>query len=208
MQQTLLHHQITVTILLQQTIKTNIMAASNNPLTKGLSGRFGQIVFRQRHGKTFISKMPCKRKTGPSALESAAREHFKNATIYARSVLADASLKQEYAARAKPGQSAYNVAVAEFYTLDVVHEIDSSAYKGKQGNAIMISIADGLAIASVHVSISGKHTLIEEGAASQLPAGLGWVYISTVADPPIAGKKIQVTVTDMKGRLITKTKII
>lgn len=183
------------------------MATSNNPITKGLSGRFQQIVFRQRYGKTIICKRPRKPATiDPS--QYAIRENFKNACIYAKSAIVNPSLKLFYAARAKLGQSAYNVAVAEFYTLDIIHEIDSSAYNAKEGGAIMVTIAKSFAIASVYVRITGNSSLIEEGPSGRLTAGLGWVYISNGAKPTIKAKKIQVTVTDMEGRLITKIKTI
>ena len=203
----LLQHQITVTILLQRQLKTKIMATSNNPLTKGLSGRMGQIVFSQRNGKTIISMRPRKSKT-VSSPQSANRENFKNACIYAKSAMINTSLKQAYAARAKPGQTAYNVAFAEFYTLTVIQKIDSSAYNGREGSAVMITVADGFAIASIHVRITGKRFFSEDGPASLLPAGLGWVYVSTSENPTITDTKIHVTVTDMGGRLITKTKTL
>lgn len=88
---------------------------------RGVSGALGkELVFRQRAGKTVISLSPKPPKGPPSASQQMTRTKFREAMLYARAALADPLKKAAYAARAKAGQTAYNVAVADYLRPPVI----------------------------------------------------------------------------------------
>lgn len=82
---------------------------------RGASGALGkELVFKQRAGKTVIclpSKPP---KDPPTACQQMTRTKFREAVLYAKTALADPLIKASCAARAKAGQTATNVAVADY----------------------------------------------------------------------------------------------
>lgn len=91
--------------------------STDNIVVHGLSGKIGQFVFRQRHGKTVVAKTPCKYPP-PTIPQKAKQNNFRMAMAYAKGLLADPAVKQSYMKKARPGQTAYNVAVAEFLRMN------------------------------------------------------------------------------------------
>ncbi len=90
------------------------MIVKNNVLTEGLSGKFQQVVFRQRAGKTVVAKWPAITNLPATAAQQTIRVSFSDAVAFAKSILTDPALKLAYKAKAKPGQSAFNAAIADF----------------------------------------------------------------------------------------------
>ena len=84
------------------------------PLLQGHSGKVGNKVFYQRNGKTFIRKAQGSHNIIPTPLQAVARERFRQAHLFAQGIISDPVLKAVYQKRAKPMNSAYNVAVAEY----------------------------------------------------------------------------------------------
>jgi len=104
---------------------------SNNVVTHGLSGKVGDLlVFSQRGGKTVVSKVPQKRKGGDSELQKEHKRKFQRAVLYAKSALTSPDLQEAYGKSAKKGQTAYNVAVADFFHAPDIHQVDVSNYTG------------------------------------------------------------------------------
>ena len=90
--------------------------SENNVVTYGLKGKIGDLlVFRKQNGKTVVSKVPAKSSVPPSVLQIAVKERFKLASKFAQQAMLDISLAAIYKALAKKGQSAFNVAFADFY---------------------------------------------------------------------------------------------
>jgi len=91
------------------------MKQKRNSIMQGASGAFGkELVFRQRGGKTVISR-PASIKPGPpSPQQKVLRDKFREAHLFAKTVIADPALKAIYQAKAKPGATAYNAAISEF----------------------------------------------------------------------------------------------
>ena len=70
-----------------------------NPFTKGLSGAVGDyMVFRRVGKQTIVSTTPVYSGV-VSDKQKAVRERFQMATIYAKSVTHDPTLKEEYDAK-------------------------------------------------------------------------------------------------------------
>jgi len=184
------------------------MKSSENFATEGLSGSYKQVVFRQRAGETIVGKRP-KRKKERSASQQSITASFKKAVLYAKSILTDAAIKAAYQLKAKPGKSAFNIAIADFFTLPEIGEIDSSGYNGQVGSTLIAEVVDDFKVVSVKVRIEkADGSLIEEGVANILPDGLNWMYVSTIANTATTGTKVSFTATDLPGHSISKLKTL
>jgi hypothetical protein len=180
------------------TFKTCLMARSkNNIVTQGLSGRVDQLVFRQRFGQTVVTRKH--RPSGePSDAQINLRSRFRQAAAYAKAAIADAATKLFYSSKAKAGQSAYNVALADFFNAPEIGEIDTSAYNGSIGSRITVPVTDGGKVVSVKVKIhKGDGTLVEEGSALQQSNGLYWMFIARSLNDGLSGSIITVSATDL-----------
>ena len=188
------------------------MAESNKNLaTEGLRGQVGNFVFRCRRadGKTFVSHHPGEQEGEPTDAQQSVREKFQQATVYGRSIMDDPQLKAEYKAAAKPGQSAYNVAVADFFRAPDIEEIDLSAYTGQVGDVIRIKATDDFSVQQVSVRIEkADGTLVEEGEAVLSQNGLDWVYTATAVNENVSGDKITVSVTDRPQNVSQEEQVI
>jgi hypothetical protein len=189
--------------------KQFVMAKSNNNIvTKGLSGRIDELVFRQRFGQTVVTRNP-RVSRDPTDAQLDLRSRFRQAAAYAKAAVSDAATKVFYGSKAKKGQSAYNVALADFFNTPEIGEIDTSAYNGSIGSRIMVPVTDGGKVVSVKVKIQkGDGTLIEEGAALQQSNGLDWMFIARAVNDSLSGSIITVSATDLPNHSSLKQTII
>ena len=175
----------------------------NNIVTTGLSGKLGNlIVFRIRGGKTVVSKVPLKKEQEPTEAQQQHQLRFQEAVLYGKAVLADAAKKEAYGASAKEGQSAYNVAVADFLNAPRIDEIDVSHYTGQPNSYIQVRAVDDFNVAEVTVAVQAADgTEVESGAALLQPGTTWWRYTATVVNESLEGDKIVVRVSDTPGNL-------
>ena len=173
--------------------------SKNNIITHGMSGMIGDmLVFRQRGGKTIVSNKPKESNKPPTAQQVAVQTRFQQAIIYGKSSIDNPVTKQAYGNQAKEGQSAFNVAVADFFSAPDIAEIDVSQYHGKVGDTIRIKVTDDFMVKGVHIKIENPDTsLVEEGEAVVDSSGLNWHYTATKDNADIAGDKITVTAKDI-----------
>jgi len=181
----------------------------NNILTHGLKGMVGDlIVFRQRDGKTIVSSKP----EHHSPMSEAQLHHiqqFQEAVIYAKSVLCDPEKRDAYQHAAKQGQTAYNVALADFLKAPHIEEIDVSGYNGQPGSSIRVRAVDDFKVVEVSVEIQnaeGKE--LEHGNAVCAVNGLDWIYTATVQNIQLTNDKIIVRISDNPGHLVESSKVI
>jgi hypothetical protein len=174
---------------------------SKNIITQGLSGKLGDtIVFRQRAGETIVSVKPSKTTKEPTAKQLAVQEKFQKAILYGKQASGDPQSKAAYAEKAHEGQSAFNVAVADFFSAPEIQEIDVSEYTGVVGSKIKVVATDDFKVAEVKVTIQNSdNTLVEEGNAVMNVNGIDWIYTATVANASLAGDKIMIEVSDIPG---------
>lgn len=181
------------------------MELINNDLVMGSSGRIGdQLVYRQRGGKTIIAKRP--RRTGipPSAMQLEVQELFSEAVLYAKSVIADEAKKAIYKAKAKPYQSAYNLALADFCRPPAIKKYDVSGYSGQVGDQLSIRAIDDFKVEWVKLLIKDSaDSMIEEGLAVLSANKLDWIYTATVVNPSLVGSKLSISAADMPGNIKT-----
>jgi hypothetical protein len=180
--------------------------STNNVLTYGLSGKIGDLlVFRQKDGKTIVAKVPEQTKTA-SDKQKEQRKRFQQATIYAKNAVEAADTKGLYdeGAKKKKGITAYNVAVADFFSAPDIHTVDLSAYTGKVGDEIRVTVSDDFAVQSVHVQINNADgSLVEDGYATH-GAGDLWVYAATQPNESLDGDRIVISASDLPGNITTE----
>jgi hypothetical protein len=88
----------------------------------------------------------------------------------------------------------------------VAEDIELSGYTGKKGETIRISARDDLAVATLWVAIRDRSgTVLEEGGAVQVKAGLTWLYLTQSDVPGGQIVQIQATATDHAGNAGAKT---
>ena len=175
--------------------------SKNNIITHGMSGKIGDlIVFRNLNGKTIVASKPTERKGELSEGQKQNLKRFQQATIYAKSAVADPALKEEYKAVAKEGESAYNVAVADFMHAPDISEVNLSHYSGKVGDTISLTATDDFKVVEVFVSILNEDgTEVEEGYAQPAPGGVAWIYTATANNDSLTGDKIIIRASDLPG---------
>jgi len=88
----------------------------NNTVMQGVSGIIGKtLIFRQmKNGTTVIAMRPKPRTKPITPAEAATHQRFKEAAHIAKKRSQDPILRAQYLAKAKPGQSAYLVALTEY----------------------------------------------------------------------------------------------
>ena len=175
-----------------------------NVVTHGASGKLGnQVVFRQTGNQTIMAIAPGKRTKPLTDPQLQHLQQFKEAVLYAKSVMDEPDKKAEYKAAAKNGETAYNVAVGDFLKLPEVNELDISQYTGQVGNKIRIRATDNFKLTNVTATIyKADNTILETGPATSNGNGLDWYYIVTHQNSTLSGCKVKVTVTDTPGHKV------
>jgi hypothetical protein len=173
-----------------------------NVVTFGLSGLIGDLlVFRQKAGKTFVSNKPKPSTKAPTAEMLKVRNLFRRAAIYAKAIIKDTAKKAAYLAAAKPGQTAFNVAFADYQKgPEIEAELAFPGYSGAIGQQLRASIIDNFTVKSVTFSIlDAAGQIMESGEAVQTEDGLDWVYTTTVENASFAGGKVVIKAYDNPG---------
>ena len=174
----------------------------NNSLTYGLSGNFaGMACFHMRSGKQYVRKIQAKRSVPDSEKQESNKERFSECIAYAKVAIKDPQLKAFYLSRAKPGQSAYNIAFQDAYKGPKITKFNMENYRGRIGDSLFVDATDKFKVLSVIISIyNASGNLIEQGSAvMQQPFDHEWLYIAAVANEPLAGSKITATAMDRPG---------
>lgn len=182
--------------------------SKNNVLTKGLTGLVGDmIVFRNRGGKTFVSTKPKARTGELSEGQKAHLGKFQEAVLYAKAALAEPDKRAGYTQSATMTQTAYNVAVADFFHAPDIKDVDLSKYTGKTGDTIIIRATDDFKVMEVSVAIyNSDGTEVEHGLAVLSTNGVDWVYTAKAENPSLTGDRIVIRASDMPGNVTEEEK--
>jgi hypothetical protein len=175
-----------------------------NTLIKGASGNWqGELVYKQRGGKTFIAGMPT---VDPNRELTEKQEEvidkFASASAYAAEVILDPELKKFYESKVSESNTAFNVAFRDFSKPPKVSKIVSDKYTGLPGSEIAVAATKvGSKVTDVTVRIfSPAGALIEEGKAVLIARRLRrWYYTATQNNPVLPGTKITAIATDLPG---------
>jgi hypothetical protein len=183
--------------------------SKNNVVTRGLTGKIDMLVFRQRGNKTIVSKANRKSSKPLSDAQKAVNQKFQQAVLYGKSVIANPTSKQDYEDAAVENQSAYNVAIADYFNAPNIEEINVSGYNGNVGSKIVVKATDDFYVHHVHIKIeNGDGTLVEEGDAVADNINLNFTYTATTLNPSLSGDKITVTVFDNPGNETESNKVL
>jgi hypothetical protein len=175
--------------------------SKNNPITQGLSGKFGdQIIFRQRAGMTIAAEAPGPSTKPRSAAQLQGQEKFQEAVVYGKWAKSDPEASKIYDV---PDRAAYHVALADFMCAPDIENIDIGDYTGQPGEVIRIRVTDNFKVDTVHLSIHNDDgSLVEEGNATS-ENGQDWLYTTTAINPILMGDKITVRAMDLPANLTT-----
>ena len=181
-----------------------------NIVTEGLSGKLGNtIVFRQRGGKTIVSVPPEKKKRTQSEAQAKHIHRFRLAALYGKQAVQDPVVKAAYGARTKGGQTAYNVAVADYLHAPSIDEPDLGTYRGAQGSSLVLSVVDDHRVTEVSVAMYNRAgALVEEGSAQLHENGLDWVYTTQKKNTTLKGSKLIVRASDLPGNIVEKEVVL
>jgi len=139
-----------------------------NAATKGFSGAIGNLLFRQLHGKTIVSRKPHLPKK-QSELQRTNRLKFRDAAYWAKSAVRDPEKKAYYQRMAKKLKlpNAYTAAISDYMRKGEIKEIDTRHYKGKAGDVIRIKAhKKDFTIRTAKVTLYGEaRNVIESGEA-------------------------------------------
>ncbi|AMD86120.1 hypothetical protein SAMN05444369_1222 [Capnocytophaga haemolytica] len=169
---------------------------SNNSIIQGISGKFGdEFVFKQRNGKTFISRKPRmpKKRTKDQKKQLS---KFAQAAAYSKKARQNPAIQVLYAEIGKEkGLTAHNVAIKDFLTPPTLTHIDLSQYTGAPNQIIIIKALSFVKITQITVEIhDSQGNLIEEGNAVE---ATHWQYTTTHTNPTLTGSTITVRAYDL-----------
>jgi hypothetical protein len=191
-------------------LKIDFMAQSkNNYVMFGMSGKLGKLlVFRQRGGKTIAASIP-NRSAAFTEEQLEIQSKFKEAASWARGILKNAENRKFYSSLATGDQSAFNMAIADWFTNPEIKEIDTIDYTGVTGSVIKIGVTDIIKVQSVKVSITtASGTLVEEGSAVFDANSQQWLYAAIQNNSTPVGSLIKATATDKPGNSHSLEKVI
>jgi hypothetical protein len=179
---------------------------ANNIFVRGLTGTVGdQFVIRKtRSGKTIVANIPSFDENREfTETQKNHQEAFRQATTYAKS----AKNQEVYINKAKgTGATAYNMAVADWFIVPQVLDIDISKWNGQIGETIYVRAKDDTKVTSVHLFFRNGETIFEEGDAVQSDTdGLLWTYTTQTVVPDTAPIFLAVTARDLPGNIGAQT---
>jgi hypothetical protein len=180
----------------------NMAKVKDNIVTEGLSGILGKLlVFRQKAGKTIVSVKP----TFTQPQSEAQRKQvsrFAQATQYAKHALQDPATKAAYAARAKAGQHAHNVAIADFLHAPSIGE---ARLIREQQNQLSIEASDDFKVTSVWVKLChAEGMILEEGEALRADQEDHWSYTIQKEYENLSQYHLQIRAYDLPGNCSEK----
>ena len=177
-----------------------------NPVLEQFRGRIGELVFKRYGDEVVVSPNPDRSDIQPSEAQLAQQERFREATLYGKTIMADADLKADYDAVAhSKGIPVFALTIADFFHAPHIRGIDLSEYAGAVGNTILIQADDDFEVTSVQVSLTDSEgTPIESGAAVESPPQSGnWLYTATAAVASGTTVRVAATASDRPGGMGT-----
>ena len=173
---------------------------NKNIVMQGLSGSLGdQVVLKQdKAGRTIVSTKPAfNSKREFSDEQKAHQANFKEAAAYARMA---ARTEPIYALKAEgKAQSAYNVAMADWFNKPEIDEVNLSGWSGQAGGTIRVKALDDVKVKQVTVVITNEQDVEVERGTAAANGELWWEYTTTAS---VTGQpKVTVEVMDLPGNI-------
>lgn len=173
----------------------------SNIVMEGLSGKLGdQIIFSQRGGKTVVAVKAVQPEGVPTEGQVRQRRKFGQANRYAKQAMQNAPLKEAYEHRAKNGQNAFNVAMADYLNEPIIGDLEVGTYTGVKDSPISITVTDDYLVAGVEVVLYATNgNVLEQGDAELDENGVDWVYTTQKNNGALKGSKLVVRASDLPG---------
>ena len=143
-----------------------------NKFTMGLSGKFGNIVFRQmKDGRTIVATAPDFTDRVFSEEQLTHQSRFQQAVAYAREA---AKTNPLYAQLAEgTSKNAYNLALSDWFNPPVIHSVT------REDGRILVSASDNVQITNILITISDDDGhILEQGHARLMHEGW-WEYATS-----------------------------
>ncbi|MGA3012603.1 MAG: hypothetical protein ABSD71_01080 [Bacteroidales bacterium] len=181
------------------------MAVSyNNLITREYSGRVGDVVFKNYHGKSVMAKRPDCSKVIKTAKQVEHMNEFARAVKYGQYVIKNQELSKYYRKK-RPDLSPYHAAISDYRSRPVIERIDVSGYQGLPGNVVTVSVWDKWNIEGVDIVIfNALGEVIDCGAAvpRQFSGNTEWDYKATVENIDYKSSRILVRAKDRPGHVV------
>ena len=160
-----------------------------NELMKALSGKIGELVFRQMpDGSVLASTAPNFSRRKFSTGQKKHQQRFREAAAYARSAAKTQPVYNELVKGTL--KTAYNIALSDWFNPPVIHEV-----KQRDGR-ILIEASDNVMVTKVVVTVlDDQGTVLEKNEAIRAE-GNWWEY-----RPQLAGKTITAAAWDLAGNV-------
>jgi hypothetical protein len=173
----------------------------DNVITRGFSGKFGNdLVFRQVDNQTIFAKRTLVA-SAPTEKQSAVRDKFTEATLFASAAIDNPQAGKEYKLMAELQglKSAYVAAVTDYLTLPEIGSVFTAAYKGNIGDQFNIKPVVPYKVTEIEASIVlADGSVLEAGKA--LANGSKFRYTATVANAQAKGSKLVLVARDRQGK--------
>lgn len=88
--------------------------SKNNIITETLSGKLGNIIFKNYGDKTIISKYPDMSKVVKTEKQKENQLQFKAAQAYAKSIISDAEKKSAFIKTMAKDKTVYHAAISKY----------------------------------------------------------------------------------------------
>jgi hypothetical protein len=171
----------------------------------GLRGRIDGMVFRQQAGQTVVTPRPKVSGRASTPAQLAARERFSRAAAFGRSVVADPALRALYAEGPGDHRSAYVAALTDALRAPVIDALETTAFRGAVGDAIVIRARDDHAVTAVSVAVKdAAGVVLEQGPANA--ADGAWRYAMTRSVATGSTITVEATAKDRPGNATTFTR--
>lgn len=181
----------------------------DNVVTRGFSGKFGNdLVFRQVDNQTIFAKRTLVT-SAPTEKQSAVRDKFTEASLFASAAIDNPQANQEYKLMAELQglKSAYVAAVTDYLTLPEIGSVFTGGYKGNVGELLNIKPVTPYKIIEMEVSIElADGSVLETGKA--LANESKFRYTTTVVNPQVKGSKLVLVARDRQGKESTLTLVL
>lgn len=176
-----------------------------HPSLLEFNGAMGDMVFKKRGKKVYVSIKPKGTTADPSEAQVVQRRYFRKAVNYVKTVLADETSRAFYEDLAEKRETTLRaLCMRDFLNVPTMDDLDLSKYGGKVGDRILISTYDKVGVVQVNVSLTDVNgTTIEQGQAVEQGEGSGdWEYVATVPVAPGTDIFIEAEAYDRPGHRI------
>ena len=182
----------------------------NNIITRGYSGKVGNVILKNYGGTSVMTKLPDCSKVIKTARQMVFMNKFAMGVKFGQFAKDNLTLCENYNKK-RPDLSPYHAAISDFMTRPVIERVEVSEYQEHPGDVVTVSAWDKWNIEGVGVVIfNAIGEVIEFGEAvpKEFSGNTEWEYKVTVENADYKGGRIEVRVTDKPGNVVKSSIVI